>query len=73
MVLALHVQGLPAAEIRAQTGCTKGAVERYIADFEEGRKESDFAPYFGIDLGPKELARLHGLWQTKFGAKKEGG
>jgi hypothetical protein len=72
MVLALHADGVPPAEIRARTGCTKGAMERYIADFEEGTKEADFAGYFGVELGPKELARLHGLWWAKFGEKKGG-
>jgi hypothetical protein len=68
MVLALHVEGRTVAEIRERTGCTKGASERYIADREEGTKESDFTPYFGKDLGPKELCRLHGLCSVKAGA-----
>jgi hypothetical protein len=70
MVLALHARGLSPGEIREQTGCTKGAVERYIADYQQGTTETDFTPFFGIDLGPKELARLHGLWQAKFGRKE---
>jgi hypothetical protein len=67
MVLALHAQGKSASEIRELTGCTKGAMERYIADYEEGRKEENFDAYFGAELGPKELARLHGLAQAKYG------
>ena len=35
MVLALHAQGKSAAEIRTLTGCTKGAVERYVAQVRE--------------------------------------
>jgi 3-methyladenine DNA glycosylase Mpg len=69
MVLALYAQGKSAAEIRELTGCTKGAMERYIADFEEGKKEESFDGYFGIDLGPKELSRLHGLCHAKYGSK----
>jgi hypothetical protein len=69
MALALYADGKTPAEIREVTGGTKGAVDRYIADFEEGKRESDFTPYFGIELGPKELARLHGLWLAKFGQK----
>jgi hypothetical protein len=69
MVLALHAQGVQAKEIRERTGCTKGAIDRYIADHEEGKKENDFTPYFGIDLGPKELSRLHGLCHAKYGKK----
>lgn len=67
VALALHGRGVSAAEIREQTGCTKGALERYVADYEEGKKESNFDGYFGIDLGPKELARLHGLWSRVHG------
>jgi hypothetical protein len=70
MVLALHARGRSVDEIRDLTGCNKGAVERYIADYEAGTKEADFTPYFGIDLGPKELARLHGLWQAKYGRRR---
>jgi hypothetical protein len=65
MVLALHAEGRTVAEIRELTGCNKGAIERYIADREAGTKESDFTPYFGKDLGPKELCRLHGLCSVK--------
>jgi hypothetical protein len=67
MAQALYAGGASPAEIREKTGCTKGALERYIADYEEGRKEASFDPYFGIELGPKELARLYGLWQTRYG------
>jgi hypothetical protein len=67
MVLGLHAEGRTPAEIRDLTGCTKGAIERYIADREAGTKESDFTPFFGIDLGPKELCRLHGLCSVKWG------
>jgi hypothetical protein len=65
MVLALHAEGRLLGEIRELTGCNKGAIERYIADREAGTKESDFTPFFGIDLGPKELCRLHGLCSVK--------
>jgi hypothetical protein len=67
MALALYAQGVSPAEVREKTGCTKGALERYIADFEEGKKEPGFDPSFGIELGPKELSRLYGLWQAKYG------
>jgi hypothetical protein len=67
MALGLYAQGATPAEIREKTGCTKGALERYIADFEEGKKETSFDPFFGIELGPRELARLYGLWQLKYG------
>jgi hypothetical protein len=67
MALALHADGAGLMEIRERTGCTNAALLRYLADYEEGRKEAGFDAYFGIDLGPKELARLHGLWREKYG------
>src|SRR5262249_53541682 len=68
MVLALHQQGKSVEQIRQETGCVKSSAEPYIADLEAGKLENDFAPYFGIDLGNSELARLTGLWWAKFGA-----
>ncbi|MGL4550161.1 MAG: hypothetical protein ACRC33_03150, partial [Gemmataceae bacterium] len=67
MALALHAAGAGLLEVRERTGCTNAALLRYLADYEEGKKEDGFDRYFGIDLGPKELARLHGLWQKTFG------
>jgi hypothetical protein len=67
MVLAMHIDGATPQDIREKTGCTRGAMERYIADFAVGSAEENFDGYFGIDLGPQELARLQGLWHTKFG------
>jgi hypothetical protein len=65
MVLALHAEGRAPEEIRTITGCPPSTIERYIADFEEGRGE-DFDPYYGKDLGPKDLARLHGVWHARW-------
>jgi hypothetical protein len=64
MVLALHAEGLSPEEINQVTGCPKATVNRYIADFEEGCCDTDFAPFYGIDLGPKDLCRLHGTWHA---------
>jgi hypothetical protein len=65
MALALHAGGATAGEIRARTACTMAALARYVADFEQGKREASFDPYFGIELGPRELARLHGLsWRV---------
>ena len=68
MVLALYVQGVTPEEIQKLTGSPAKTVARYIADFEEGRREGDFTPFYGIDLGPKDLCRLHGVWYAKYGA-----
>jgi hypothetical protein len=65
LILALHAQGKPMAEIQRVTGTPGGTVARYIKDFEAGSIEADFTPYFGIELGPAELSRLHGVWHAK--------
>jgi 3-methyladenine DNA glycosylase Mpg len=71
LVLALHAQGLSAPDIQRLTNCPRRAVQRYIADFERGRKEADFSPYFGIDLGPAELAKLYGVWFAHWGFSRQ--
>ncbi|MBY0527436.1 MAG: hypothetical protein K2R98_28830 [Gemmataceae bacterium] len=68
VVLALHAAGLDAGAIGKRTGCPRRTVDRYIAEFEIGRREVDFTPYFGTDLTPRQLCRLHGAWHTRFGA-----
>jgi hypothetical protein len=36
-------------------------VRRYIEHFTEGKKETDLSAFGGVELGPKELCRLHGF------------
>ena len=67
LVLALHAQGTDPETIRRLTDSPRQTIQRYIEDFEAGRAERDFSPYFGIDLGPKELCRLHGAWHANYG------
>jgi hypothetical protein len=67
LVLALHAQGTDVQEIQRLTNSPRRTIERYIADFERGRNEADFAPYFGIDLGPAELCKLYGVWFAHWG------
>ena len=67
MALALLMAGEGLESIREKTGCTRAALVRYAACHAEGAKEEGFDAYFGIALGPRELARLHGLWQAKHG------
>jgi hypothetical protein len=69
LVLTLHAHGTPADEIPALTGSPRASVRRYVEEFEAGRRQTDFTAYLGKDLGPKELARLHGTWHALMGGK----
>jgi hypothetical protein len=64
LVLSLHAQGMDPDAIHRLTGCPRQSVCRYIADCEAGRQAADFAPYFGRDLSPGDLCRLHGTWHA---------
>lgn len=61
MVLAMLLNGEPAAAVAARTGCTLKKVKRYAADLETGKLETDAAPYYGKDWSTADLCRLHGL------------
>lgn len=67
VVLALHARGIGIESIQRQTNCLRRTIERYVADFERGRIEADFSPYFDVDLGPSELCKLYGVWFTHWG------
>lgn len=67
LVLALHALGKSADEIQTITGCNRGTIERYVADFKSGQEQPDFAPYVGKDLSPVELCRLNGVWYALHG------
>jgi hypothetical protein len=62
VVLALHAGGASPDEIHERTGCPRASVKRYVEDFEAGRQQADFEEYFGADLTPRDLCRLHGTW-----------
>jgi hypothetical protein len=68
LVLALHTQGFDPTAIQEITGCPRITVTRYIAAYEAGRDIRTFQPYFGVDLTPEQLCRLHG---TVEGMKNE--
>ena len=67
LVLTLYYQGITPEEIHQITGSPKRSIEKYIADFEEGRKEEDFSQYIGVDLNSGKLCKLHGTWYEKVG------
>jgi hypothetical protein len=69
LVLALYAQGASPDDLPRLTGCPAKSVQRYIADFEVGRQEADFTPFFGTDLGPRDLCRLHGTWFERMGGQ----
>ena len=64
-VLALRQLGKDRAEIRAITGAPFATIDRYLRNFEAGRGETSFEPYFGKDLTPEDLCRLIGLGSTR--------
>jgi hypothetical protein len=70
VVLALHAAGEDARSIREVTGCPERSLRTWVADFEAGRQQTDFAPYVGIDLGPRELCRLAGTWHAVWRAPR---
>jgi hypothetical protein len=72
LVLALHTQGLELTEILDKTGSSKGSAQRYIKDFEAGQLEADLTPYWGTDLSPTELCKLHGVCNAKWGTMTPG-
>jgi hypothetical protein len=67
LILALHAQGMSADEIRELTGGTRASMTRYLADFASGGDETDFQRYFGQNLTPADLCRLHGTWHKHHG------
>jgi hypothetical protein len=63
LVLPLLADGMSAEKIHRITGCPLATVQRYATEFAAGRGEVHPEPYYGIDLGTKELCRLYGLRQ----------
>lgn len=61
LILALIRLGLSDDEIRKLTNSPGATIKRYREDYEDGRlKPQDLAAYGGVELGAKELCRLHG-------------
>ena len=67
LVLALHRAGQTPAAIMALTGCPRTAVERYVRDFEDGRRVAGFEGYVGKELNTRDLCRLFGTWAATYG------
>jgi hypothetical protein len=62
MVCGLHTQGLDLDRIREITGCTRGAAQAYVDEYEKGKQAPDFAPFRGAELSNNDLCRLYGTW-----------
>ncbi len=66
IVLSMYLQGLSPEDIKQNTGSPNSSIERYINDFEVGKQEEDFSPYFVKNLNTKALCKLHGTWYQNF-------
>jgi hypothetical protein len=67
LVLALHRKGEKPEAIAELTGTPRKTVDRYVADFEAGRKVANFDAYIGKELSTSELCRMLGTWAAKYG------
>ena len=67
LALALIARGESLERVQQLTGSPRASLQRYVADFEAGKQEADFGRYFGAELTPAELCRLHGTWQARIG------
>jgi hypothetical protein len=70
MVMALHRAGRSAAEIRETTGVPAKSIGTYIVEYEAGVAGGRFEDYFGKEIGPKDVCRLHGIADRVFGAPR---
>jgi hypothetical protein len=68
LVTALYRKGEKPEAIAQLTGCPRKTVDRYIADFEAGKKVMGFDAYIGKELSTSELCKLLGTWTAKYGA-----
>lgn len=61
MVLGLVRLGHDADAIHERTGCPLKTITGYIDEYHAGRASGTAEEYFGADLGPKDICRLHGM------------
>jgi hypothetical protein len=67
LVMALHRAGRSAAEIREVTGVPARSVAAYLGEYEAGVAGGRFDDYFGKEIGPKDVCRLHGIADRVYG------
>lgn len=68
MVLGLHRLGRRPEEIREVTRSPTRSVAAYLEEYAAGLREGQFEDYFGAEIGPRQLARLHGIADRASGA-----
>jgi hypothetical protein len=68
-ILALHQLGCSETEIRQRSGATLRRIRSAIQEFEQGKEETDFSPWFGRALSAADYARVLGLWWRRFGTE----
>jgi hypothetical protein len=73
LVIALHRAGQPAAEIREVTGVPARSIDTYVVEYEAGVAGGRFEDYFGHEIGPKDVCRLHGIADREFGRPRPHG
>ena len=61
LALALHAAGASVLDVQRITGSPPGAIARYIAGFERGRRLRDLTRFAGVPLDTTALAQLHGM------------
>jgi hypothetical protein len=61
MVMGLHRLGRKPEEIRQVTNTPARSIAMYVAEYENGRRAGRFEDYFGREIGPRDLCRLHGI------------
>jgi len=68
MVMALHRLGRGPEEIREVTNVPARSIATYLAEYENGLRAGRFEDYFGKEIGPRDLCRLHGMADRASGA-----
>jgi hypothetical protein len=68
MVMALHRLRRGPEEIREVTNVPARSIATYLAEYENGLRAGRFEDYFGKEIGPRDLCRLHGMADRASGA-----
>ena len=61
MVMGLHRLGRNPEEIREVTKSPARSIATYVSEYVNGLRAGRFEDYFGKEIGPRDLCRLHGI------------